>query len=62
MDVVCGIMDDESVGSELDRYAAVNSLLLDAYGEICLDHVYANMIQYLSNVSWELGLSGGKLF
>ena len=40
IDVLCDVMTDESLGSPLARYAAINSMLLDVAGEKCLDFRY----------------------
>ena len=52
IDVVCGIMTNSSYGSELDRYAAVNSLILDIYSQKCLDFKYNKMISDLQQTGW----------
>ncbi|GAB6029846.1 Thymus-specific serine protease [Chamberlinius hualienensis] len=60
IDTICGIMDDSSIGAEIDRYAAVNSLLLDAYDDVCLDYGYNDMITYLQGETWDSpGAQGG---
>ncbi|XP_054264799.1 putative serine protease K12H4.7 [Macrosteles quadrilineatus] len=52
IDTVCDIMVNQSLGNTQARYAAVNTLLLDAYEENCLDYKYNNYIEELKNISW----------
>ena len=56
-------MSDTTVGSPVQRYAKVNSLILDTYGTKCLDFDYKAMIKDLSETSWEssAGEGGGIL-
>ncbi|XP_032241066.2 putative serine protease K12H4.7 isoform X2 [Nematostella vectensis] len=56
---VCGIMNDKSLGPALMRYAKLNSLILDTYGEKCLDASYQNAINSLRNVSWDSSAAEG---
>lgn len=58
---VCNIMTNESIGSSVDRYAAVNTLILKTYEEPCLDYKYDKMIEKMKNVSWDGPASSGKL-
>jgi hypothetical protein len=54
-------MSNEST-DELSRYAQVNSLMLDTYGEKCLDISYADMIKDLRETSWSSSAAeGGKV-
>lgn len=53
IDTLCGIMTDVKNGSALDRLGRINSLLLDAYEQKCLDYKYDKMIKDLRNVSVE---------
>lgn len=41
------------------RYAGVNSALLYANNETCLDYKYENMIKEMSNTTWEAAANGG---
>lgn len=52
IDTLCGIMSNDSLGQPLYRYAVVNNLTLDTYGEKCLDFSYANMINDLKKTEW----------
>ncbi|XP_067008768.1 putative serine protease K12H4.7 isoform X2 [Anabrus simplex] len=53
IDVVCNVMTNSNIGPPVNRLAAVNSLLLDAYDQKCLDYKYDKMVADLRNVSWD---------
>lgn len=53
IDVVCGIMVNQTIGAPVARLATVNSLILDTYAQKCLDFKYENMINELRNISWK---------
>ncbi|XP_054770679.2 putative serine protease K12H4.7 [Lytechinus pictus] len=57
IDTLCDIMANESLGTELSRYAAVSALLSD--GE-CVDASYEKMISEMRETSWdsEAGVGG----
>lgn len=57
--VLCALMDAQGV-DPLQRYANVNALILQTYGEQCLDFSYADMIAGLANTTLAAGLSGGR--
>ncbi|XP_033638180.1 thymus-specific serine protease-like [Asterias rubens] len=59
IDTLCDIMVNASIGKEIDRYAAVNSLLLKTYGEKCLDVSYDTMIKDMREISWKSSASEG---
>lgn len=59
IDTVCDIMTNESSGSAVDRFAAVNTLMLETYQEPCLDYKYDKMIKEMKNDSWEGSASNG---
>lgn len=52
VDTICDILIDEKIGIPIDRLAYVNSMLLNATKEKCLDYRYINMIHELRNVTW----------
>ncbi|KAL3276152.1 hypothetical protein HHI36_020871 [Cryptolaemus montrouzieri] len=52
IDDVCGIMVNQSLGTPVDRLAAVSNLLLDANNETCLDYNYDKMIEEMRNITW----------
>ncbi|CAH1101926.1 unnamed protein product [Psylliodes chrysocephalus] len=56
---LCSIMTDKSLGNEINRLAAVNSLLLQTSNETCLDYKYDNMLDELRNTSWDAEASEG---
>lgn len=59
IDTICGIMENDTGGTPLQRYAQVNSLILDTYGEKCLDFKYDKFIEEISSVSWNSSSSEG---
>lgn len=52
IDMLCDIMTNQSIGPQVHRLAEVNSVLLEAYDQKCLDYKYDNMINELRNISW----------
>jgi len=46
-------MNSESSRDPLAQYAKVNSMMLDTYGEKCLDASYDNAVASLKNTSWD---------
>ena len=52
-------MSDTSRGSEVERYAAVNELIMNVYEQKCLDFKYENMISQLSQTTWNTSASEG---
>lgn len=53
IDDLCRIMTNQSIGTPVDRLAAVNNLLLTANEENCLEYNYDKMIEELRNTSIE---------
>jgi pimeloyl-ACP methyl ester carboxylesterase len=49
---VCAILTDETVGSPLERLAAVNTLMLSEAGAECLDHTYEAFLNQITDVHW----------
>ena len=63
IDVICRIMTDKSQGSEVERYARVNQLILATYSQKCQDFKYANIISELTQTDWNSSASeGGIIF
>lgn len=61
INTLCDIMNNNDIGDPLERYAKVNSLILQTYGAHCLDSSYDNLIASLRNTSWSSSASeGGK--
>ena len=61
IDTLCGIMNDESSGSPIDRYAKVNDLMMSTYSQKCLDNSYNKMVGELKSTAWNASASeGGK--
>ncbi len=52
-------MLDTSQPDILQRMVNVNSMLLDAYSQPCLDAGYMSMINQLRNTSWNASASEG---
>lgn len=52
-------MGDNSKGSAYERYAAVNSLILDTYSQKCLDFKYQNFVDGLRQVNWNQSAAEG---
>ncbi|XP_014487110.1 PREDICTED: putative serine protease K12H4.7 [Dinoponera quadriceps] len=52
VDIVCDVLADDKLGRSVDRLAYVNSMILNATKEKCLDYRYINMIHALRNVTW----------
>ena len=61
VDTLCGIMQNTAVGSPTQRYAKVNSLILDTYGQKCLSFDYYSMIKDLSQIDWTSSAGEGGL-
>ena len=59
VDVVCDVMTSSNFGSPMDRYAAVNSILLNSVGEKCLDYKYEKFLKDMRSVSWNSSASEG---
>ncbi|XP_013778463.2 putative serine protease K12H4.7 [Limulus polyphemus] len=59
IDTLCSIMNNTSKGSPLQRLGKVNSLILETYGEKCLDHRYENTIREMRNLSWNSSAAEG---
>ena len=51
-------MSNESM-DEVLRYAQVNSLMLNTYGEECLDISYEDMIKDLKETAWSSSAAEG---
>lgn len=53
IDLLCDTMAQESIGDPLTRYAAVNDIFLQEFGQTCLDISYKKFIDELQQTSWE---------
>lgn len=61
IDVACKVMENSGIGQPVSRYALLNSMLLDAYGQECLDYKYSKMIEEMRSTDWKSETSeGGK--
>lgn len=59
LDILCGIMTNQSIGSPVSRLAVVNDLLLTTYDQKCLDYKYHNMINSMRNDSYNSEVAEG---
>ncbi len=49
IDLLCGMMDNNSLGSVLQRYAAISNLFLTLSAVSCLNNSYDDMIAQLNS-------------
>lgn len=59
IDDVCDLMCNQTLGAQVTRLAAVNSLLLKENEQKCLDFKYDKMIDQMKNVSWGSDVANG---
>lgn len=59
VDTLCNIMNDVGRGDPIDRYAAVNALMLTTYSEKCMDFSYKKMIDDLTKTDWNSSAAEG---
>lgn len=59
---VCQLMTDISQPSLLRRFANVNSMMMNAYGQPCLDNSYADLINYYRATSFKSGNLAGRMW
>lgn len=52
IDVACDVITKNNGKQSIHRYAELNAMLLDAYGEKCLDYKYSKMIKNLRDTTW----------
>ncbi|XP_053314775.1 putative serine protease K12H4.7 [Spea bombifrons] len=57
--VVCDIMDNESLGAPYDQFVVVIQTILNALGQKCIDAQYKNFVQEMRDDSWEGPASQG---
>jgi len=53
------MMTDFTQGDPLQRYANVNSLILDTYQQKCLDFTYDKMVADMRKTDWASGAAEG---
>ena len=53
IDDLCNIMADTSRGSSLERYAAVNELLMKASGQDMIDANFAGQVKFMKETGWD---------
>ena len=57
------MMKDFTLGSPVERYAAVNNLILKTYNSTCLDYKYSKMIADMRKTAWkDSAAEGGILY
>ena len=59
IDDLCSMMTNKTLGSELNRYAVVNSWLLESANQSSLDVSYSGEVAALRNTSWDAPASEG---
>lgn len=59
IDDVCQVMVNESIGPQFTRLAMVNSMLLDQSTEKCLNYRYKDLIDGMTNSSWQSEMATG---
>jgi hypothetical protein len=52
-------MTSTEIGDPLTRYASLNSLILETYGQTCLDASYKSSIDILKQTSWDSSAAVG---
>lgn len=57
---VCNLMVNKTIGTPVDRLAAVNQLLLKESKEECLDYKYDKMANEMKNISWDSSVAEGN--
>lgn len=61
IDDLCDIMTNQSIGDELHRYAAVNSMFLKMEGSNSLDVSYEGYVEFMKGTDWNSpAAEGGK--
>lgn len=60
IDQVCDLMTNTTIGPQVTRLGAVNSLILASEKEPCLDYKYDKMIIEVRNVSWDSEAASGN--
>lgn len=56
-------MNNEGIGDELQRYAAVNNMMLKTYSQACLDSSYDDYVSAMKKKTWQSAAAeGGEFF
>jgi len=61
IDQVCDIMNNQTIGAQIDRLAAVNDLLLKQQNQTCLDYKYDKMVKEMKNTTWASDMASGTI-
>ena len=59
IDTLCGMMANTSLGSPVQRYAAVNQFSLDEAKMETLDANFSASVAEMRNTSWNSSVAGG---
>lgn len=59
VDTLCAIMNNEGIGDELQRYAAVNNMMLKTYSQACLDSSYDDYVSAMKKKTWQSAAAEG---
>lgn len=59
---LCDVMTDETRGDTIQRYADVNSMILDTYEEQCLNLRYVKLLTTLNQTSWDSESADGRTY
>ena len=62
IDLLCHIMNSNLLGDELNRYAAVNDLIMKTYEQKCLDASYDDYVKSMKETSWDSPAAEGGGF
>ena len=55
-------MNNSTLGDPLERYAAINGLLLKTHKQTCLDASYDDYITSMKKTAWTSSAAEGGLF
>ncbi|CAG2203934.1 unnamed protein product [Mytilus edulis] len=61
VDTLCNLMEEVGRVDPINRYAAVNTLMLTTYSEKCMDFSNKNMIDDLTKTDWNSSAAKGDL-
>ncbi|EFN78125.1 Putative serine protease K12H4.7 [Harpegnathos saltator] len=60
VDTICDVLTNDELGRPVDRLAYMNSMILNATKEKCLDYKYDNMIHSLRSINWNEQVEGER--
>lgn len=56
---LCSIMNNTTIGDEVERYATINDMFLNSYSRSCMDVSYTNYVHFMRETNWGSGNAGG---